>query len=67
MTWTVIAQQRRASGSIETRYARTFSNEARARLHADAIRSTWVDPSVEIVVEEGGPFRLIETKGDNDE
>jgi hypothetical protein len=66
MTWTVIVPKRRTGESIETHYARIFSNEDQARLHADAIRSI-VDPSVKIVVEEGGPFRLIETKGDNDE
>ncbi len=56
MAWTVIViAQRRADGSTETHYAHTLSNEVSARFHADAIRSL-VDPSVEIVIEEVGPF-----------
>lgn len=59
MSWTVIARLKRADGSTETRYARTYVHKDTAMLHCEIIRGAWADPRVDIVVEEGGPFRLI--------
>lgn len=67
MSWTVIARLVRDDGSTMTRYTRTYKNKHQVEAHFNIIDGTWADPRVEIVLEEGGPFRLIETKGDNDE
>ncbi len=59
MAWTVIARLMRADGSTVTRYARTFDTQLAALTHLAMIEVSWADPRVEIVLEEGGPFKYV--------